>query len=63
MKKNKYVYLFVLQVNYGYYGWEDLTASENRREVRNDLKAYKENEVGITGSFRDGNSTRRFENG
>ena len=47
MKKNKYVYLFVLQVNYGYYGWEDLTASENRREVRNDLKAYRENEGGI----------------
>ena len=47
MKKNKYVYLFVLQGNYGYYGWEDLTASENRREVRNDLKAYRENEGGI----------------
>ena len=47
MKKNKYVYLFVLQGNYGYCGWEDLTASENRQEVRNDLKAYRENEGGI----------------
>ena len=47
MKKNKYVYLFVLQRDYGYYGWEDLTASENRQEVKNDLKAYRENEGGI----------------
>lgn len=42
---NKYIYLHVLQGNYGY-GWEDLTASENRREVRTDLKAYRENEGG-----------------
>lgn len=47
MKKNKYVYLFVLQGNYGYYGWEDLISSENRQEVRDDLKAYRENEGGI----------------
>lgn len=47
MKKNKYVYLFVLQGNYGYHGWEDLISSENRQEVRNDLKAYRENEGGI----------------
>lgn len=43
---NKYTYLFVLQGNYGQ-GWEDLTASEKRKEVRNDLKAYRENEGGI----------------
>ena len=47
MRKNKYVYLFVLQGNYGYHGWEDLTASENRQEVRDDLKAYRENEGGV----------------
>jgi len=46
MRKNKYVYLFVLQGNYRY-GWEDLIASENRQEMRNDLKAYRENEGGI----------------
>lgn len=42
---NKYDYLFVLQGNYGL-GWEDLTASEYRREVRRDLKDYTENEGG-----------------
>ena len=45
MKKNKYCYLFVLQGNYGQ-GWEDLTASESRKEMRDDLKAYRENEGG-----------------
>jgi hypothetical protein len=42
---NKYTYLFVLQGNYGY-GWEDLTASENRKEVRDNLKDYRDNEGG-----------------
>lgn len=45
MKNNKYTYLFVLQ---GYYnGWEDLTASEDWREIRNDRKDYRENEGGL----------------
>ena len=43
--KNKYCYLFVLQGNYGQ-GFEDLTASENYKEVKTDLKAYRENEGG-----------------
>ena len=45
MKQNKYTYLYVLQGDYGYgHGWEDLTASENQREVRDDKKAHRENE-------------------
>lgn len=42
---NKYTYLFVLQGHYGQ-GWEDLCASENRREVRENRKDYRENEGG-----------------
>ena len=46
MKKNKYRYLYVLQ---GIYSckWEDLTYSENYKEIKADLKAYRENEKGI----------------
>lgn len=44
MRKNKYIYLYVLQ---GYYnGWEDLTASESYKEIKTDLRAYRENEHG-----------------
>jgi hypothetical protein len=44
---NKYLYLYVLQGDYGYgHGFEDLSASESWREVRDDLKAYRENEGG-----------------
>ena len=40
-KKNKYIYLWVLQGNYGYnMGYEDLTQSESRREIENDYVAY-----------------------
>lgn len=47
-KQNKYTYLYVVQGNYGYgYGWEDLTASENWKEARADLKSYRENERGV----------------
>lgn len=46
MKRNKYVYLHVLQGHYGTNGWEDLCASESYREVRDDLRAYRENEGG-----------------
>ena len=45
-KQNKYIYLNVLQGYYSY-GWEDLTASENYREVKQDLKDYRINEGGI----------------
>lgn len=43
-KQNKYSYLFVVQGYYAPYGWEDLTHSENRKEARDDLKAYRDNE-------------------
>lgn len=47
MSANKYEYLHVLQGNYGYGdGWEDLCASTKRKEVRDDLKAYRKNEGG-----------------
>ena len=45
MRRNKFVYLYVLQGDYGY-GWEDLCASEDRREVRRDLRDLQENEGG-----------------
>ena len=49
MKKNKYEYEYVLQGHYGQ-GWEDLTAAEKTpkgwREIRADLKSYRENEGG-----------------
>ena len=44
---NKYLYLHVLQGNYGYgHGWEDLCASESRREIRLNLREYRDNEGG-----------------
>ena len=46
MNANKYEYLHVLQGFYGYHGWEDLCASESRREVQDNLKDYRENEGG-----------------
>ena len=50
MKQRKYNYLFVLQGSYGY-GWEDLTATDKadpnaRREIRANLREYRENEGG-----------------
>lgn len=49
MKANKYSYLYVLQGLYSM-GWEDLTASEQnnegRNEIRQNLKDYRENEGG-----------------
>ena len=43
----KYIYLHVLQGNYGYgHGWEDLCASESFKEVRQNLREYRENEGG-----------------
>jgi len=44
---NKYNYINVLQGNYGYgYGWEDLCADESYKEIRQNLKEYRENEGG-----------------
>lgn len=43
MKTNKYIYLNVLQGNYGF-GYDDLTASESYAEVKKDLKAYRQND-------------------
>ncbi len=39
MKTNKYIYLWIVQGNYGY-GWEDESASESRKEARDNLKSY-----------------------
>lgn len=52
MALNKYTYLHVLQGHYvqdvqtGRRGWEDLCASESFREVRANLRDYRENEGG-----------------
>lgn len=47
MKPRKFVYLWVLQGNYGYgHGWEDLTAEETHKEIRERRKEYRENEAG-----------------
>lgn len=45
MKRNKFIYLYVLQGHYEC-GWEDLTASESMREVKENCKDYRENEGG-----------------
>ena len=44
-KMNKYNYIFVLQGNYGQ-GYEDLTAEESFKAIRDRLKEYRENEGG-----------------
>ena len=44
-RKNKYLYLYVLQGNYAH-GFEDLCASESWREMRDNLREYRENEGG-----------------
>jgi len=47
MRCNKFTYLYVLQSDYGYgHGFEDLVTSENMREVRDNLKEYRDNEGG-----------------
>jgi hypothetical protein len=46
-RKNKYVYLWVLQGLYtGGHGWEDLTAETSHKEIRKRLKEYRDNEGG-----------------
>ena len=46
---SKTIEIIVVQGHYGYHGWEDLTAhdSNQRKEARADLKAYRENEPGV----------------
>lgn len=41
MKLTKYVKVFVVQGNYGY--WEDECCSTDRKEAREDLKSYRTN--------------------
>ena len=41
----KYNYINVLQGQYGQ-GWEDLCADESYKEIRQNLKEYRENEGG-----------------
>jgi len=45
MKTNKYLYVFVVQGNYGAYGWEDLTQEDTYREARARLREYRNHEV------------------
>lgn len=44
-RQKKYVYLSVVQGNYGY-GWDDLYESEDSRDARARLKEYRANERG-----------------
>ena len=43
-KTNKFLYVWVVQGNYGSYGWEDLCSSESRKEARANLRDYNLNE-------------------
>jgi len=57
----KTVDTWVIQGNYGYgYGWEDLCVETSLRDARENLKLYRENEVGIP--FRKVNRRERIEN-
>jgi len=40
-RPNKYLYLWVVQGNYGSYGWEDLAESKSYREAWCNLKEYR----------------------
>ena len=41
---NKYLYLWVVQGNYGYgHGWEDIGGGDTYKEARADLKDYRQN--------------------
>ena len=43
-KINKWVYLWVVQGDYGQ-GWEDLTQCETRRWASLDLRSYEDNDT------------------
>ena len=40
-RPNKYLYLYVVQGNYGGHGWEDLAESDTHKEARYNLKEYR----------------------
>lgn len=42
-RKNKYIYLHVIQGNYGY-GFEDVDQSESYKDARTNFRLYRENE-------------------
>ena len=43
-KPNKYLYQWIVQGHYGYHGWEDVTADDNRRIARAELRTYRNEE-------------------
>lgn len=48
MRVNKFLYLWVVQGNYGWgHGFEDLTAEDTYSEGRARLREYRDNEPGI----------------
>lgn len=46
LRVKKYNYIKVLQGYYSGYGWEDLTAEDTYKEIKQRLKEYRENENG-----------------
>ena len=53
----KYIYLSVLQGNYGYHGWEDLDSCETknrtaRQDLKMQLKEYRLNDSAWQSSHR-----------
>ena len=62
-RPNKYLYLYVVQGNYGSYGWEDLAESESYQEARYNLKEYRiSSGPAHIGSFSDVSLTRHTSN-
>jgi hypothetical protein len=44
MKANKYEYNYYIQGHYGVYGWEDVDCHDSRKDARDSLKCYREND-------------------
>lgn len=44
MKTRKYDYVYYIQGYYGVYGWEDVDCHEDRKEAKESLRCYRENE-------------------
>ena len=40
-RPNKYKYIFVVQGNYGSYGWEDVAESDTRKEAEYNLTEFR----------------------
>ena len=38
---NKFNYIFVVQGNYGYCGWEDVAESDTHKEARYNLREFR----------------------